>query len=141
MSFIRCLSNPESLYVYHNVYGFIDWIMTLPKGERFQMNIPPRTFYGLIRKYVQEYFTLPVKWGKMSVDEVWTSQKTGKVLGALNDEEPRIEGEADLKVRVRYKDQECVLWDVTWDMVVQGVVHTLELCMWKRKKGDDDADV
>ncbi|KKN89759.1 hypothetical protein LCGC14_0236050 [marine sediment metagenome] len=129
MSFIRCLSNPESLYVYHNVYGFINWIMTLPNGERFQMNIPPRTFYGLVRKYVREYFTLPVKWGKMSIDEVWTSQKTGKMLGELNSTESRLQGEADLKIRVCYEDQECFLWDVTWDTVVYGVAHTLGLCV------------
>lgn len=50
MSYIRCLSNPEQLYVYHNCNGQVDfWVA----DKLYTM--PFKTFSGLMESAIKEF--------------------------------------------------------------------------------------
>jgi hypothetical protein len=62
MSFIRCLSNPEGLYIWDDVGGFI---AITGKKIRGMWKVDQEDWYGLIRNYKRGY--IPAKCGDLAL--------------------------------------------------------------------------
>jgi hypothetical protein len=107
MSYIRCLSNPDDCYCYHDVNGsvYISTKETIKQGiknGKFGVGvfIPAREFYGLVKKFHTSWDT-EVKWGQFSIKEC----------------------KGFRKYQLTYKDQSFKLWQVTWHYIVQKIAH------------------
>jgi hypothetical protein len=66
MSYIRCASNPEGLYIWHDVDGTIHW--TDCNGENARL--PVKSFNGLIRKYERNYHQVPCEYEEIKLEDV-----------------------------------------------------------------------
>jgi hypothetical protein len=129
MSFIRATSNPEALYVYHDVGKFISWtqgpILCNIKPEN---KVSLKDFYGLMRKVIKSDGYMPAKCGSFSVEEahVYESStlkkikyvdKRRSIKQMILDDKPSC-----FKIIVRNKGKVIgLLWPVTWRYVVSNV--------------------
>lgn len=94
MSYIRCASNPEKLYI----WGDVDKVAHISMGTETVGTLPVSVLDGLIKKYVDKYFE-DCKYNCAEIKEI------------------NIEGE--FKMQLSYKDQwKIVMWGVTWDYIV-----------------------
>jgi hypothetical protein len=91
MSYIRCLSNPEGLYIWGNRDGTVT-----ATGNKFKaFNLPTKTFEGLCRKYANGG-----DWDDKTVykDASVSYEKVGGHFRSV----------------FRYQDKKIVMWEVTW---------------------------
>lgn len=105
MSYIRCLSNPESLYI----WGETNCVQ-IACGQKDLLQMPTRTFHGLLKKF-ESFEEQDVKYG----DATLFYKKIGK----------------NFKWEMNYKTwkQPIRLWDVT----LKYIVFTNSF-KWKKKK-------
>jgi hypothetical protein len=91
MSFIRCLSNPEGLYIWHDVGNFI-----AITGDQIPgiWEINTRHWYGLLRQYRKNSRTC--KYGSISIRE-----------------------NENFKVVLKTPHGEIEMWLVTWDYIAR----------------------
>lgn len=70
MSYIRCLSNPEGLYIWA---GFDNMVQITLAGEEFKekKNLPTKIFDGLIEKWNKNYWNFPCEYKGARIEEVW----------------------------------------------------------------------
>lgn len=144
MSFIRCLSNPEGLYVWSDVDGTVHIHYggrkkpkpPLSKGD--DMRVPYRTFMRVCKKW--DGWEDDVRVNGFRVKEEHVFLKTGKPVPSdlyanvtayakHMDKHP-----AEYLIRVSYKGNFVYLWRVTWQYVVSNAVRRIELRK-KRRSG------
>jgi hypothetical protein len=83
MSFIRCLSNPEGMYIWDDVDGKVHVSGNDPGGEPRTILVPRRDFYGVCRKWSDGKLDKNdvAHSGKIAVqDFVAIDKRTGKIL-------------------------------------------------------------
>ncbi len=121
MSYIRCTSNPDGLYVYHNVDGYMDFMIG-GKTHKIPVNIF-RTFIREIGDKYHGFFGINFKKGSLEVKEVFikSRKKRDKILKAL-DFYP-----GSYKMQLYYKGNLiCSLWLVTWQYVANGIYRDIK---------------
>lgn len=126
MSYIRCLSNPEGLYVHEDMdsYIHISWIVKPPlsSGKEDVMLIPYKAFYGGIRKWDRTGRCKNFKG--FSIKERYIYLKTGKPVSKQDFiksfEDKKHKG---YRVRLSYQNKFVYLWSVTWEYIVQNSVN------------------
>jgi hypothetical protein len=91
MSYIRCLSNPEGLYIWGNRDGTVT--VTGKKFEAF--SLPTRTFEGLCRKYARDG-----GWNDKTIYK--DASVSYEMVGG------------HFRSVFRYQDKKVVMWEVTW---------------------------
>ncbi len=127
MSFIRCLSNPEGLYIYADCRGRlnISWCSVDPplsSRHRGEMRIPRHVFYKVVKQWDQRgdhaYFR------GFSVEEQFIYTATGDPVHGtenlkryLKDKRKR-----EFKIKLSYKNDFVFLWYVTWEYVVRNLI-------------------
>lgn len=146
MSFIRSTSNPESLYVYDDVNGYIQWYWH-PKAPLRSapgmMQVPPKAFYAACRQWVKKACfglkcRVSVDGFTIEADNFYT--KTGKrarmhgtVLEWMHDKKQR-----NYLIRVSYKKNVVHMWAVTWECIVDRF-HLDEYKKWWLKEAKRDS--
>lgn len=137
MSFIRAGSNPEALYVYDDVNGFISFTQGAVLANPSACQIKPRDFYNLVRKYLRtgdeslrsgdfEIETAHVYDGS-TLKKIKLVPENRSTLQVLNDAR-----RSSYKILVRNKGVVIgLLWKVTWNYMAQNVGTTLD---WRKKK-------
>lgn len=97
MSYIRCLSNPERLYVYGSIHG-IEWC-----GAGFSVTLPEEEFIKFVLK----------------------ERKT--CYDVLEHGDFKIFKTEDFKRELQYKGKTlAVMWDVTWAYIANSIIATHE---------------
>ncbi len=82
MSYIRCLSNPERLYIVSDGKKVnVSHKVQKPHSSGREFDIPSRTFEGLCRKWAKEWEE-PVAYRGASVEEIHVNRKTGRIIPA-----------------------------------------------------------
>lgn len=105
MSYIRCLSNPEALYIWADLDGSVH----IQFGAKEPLRMPTGIFNGLIRKFNKKYGN---GFG-LDIDEVLKHRGASLTY---------VKRGKNFKVRLAYhgklKDAiikwECFMWEVTW---------------------------
>jgi hypothetical protein len=131
MSLIRCLSNPEALYIWGDADGFYSLVHCVkpPLASKWPKDCTPmiRIPVGVFEKACLEW-----KDGGGWVDEkievdgfiiemVHVVRKTGKKPPKLTLKNMFKGPHGDFLIRLSYKRQFVHLWDVTWTYVVNNV--------------------
>jgi hypothetical protein len=147
MSYIRCLSNPEGLYIWHDING---QIAISQYGSNIKW-IPYRTFNGLIKKWNRNYWEYPCKYGLANLEEVWipTQSKISVFINGIisiilspyyyhkfniewkfpkpSEFKNQIEAykiayfhrAGKYQIRLSYNDWHIDMWDVTWSYIAK----------------------
>jgi hypothetical protein len=98
MSYIRSGSNPEKLYI----WGDGDNV-TIAEGSLPAWNIPKLDFHSLLRKYERRFHDCPCEYRGIEVTEVWVDE--------------------ECKIKLSYKYHSVIMWDVTWEFIVNGFIN------------------
>lgn len=138
MSFIRCLSNPEGLYVWSDVDGTVHIHYggrkrpkpPLSKGD--DMCVPYRDFMRACQKW--DGWEDDVRVNGFRIKEEHVYLKTGKPVPNM-DRWKKVsaycdhmkKNPAEFLIRVSYKGNFVYLWRVTWQYVVSNAVRRIEL--------------
>lgn len=105
MSYIRCLSNPEGLYIYED--GKFMWVWI---GTDHTRKMPRGILTGLIHKFRRQYAS-----GEFSLDP-------NETLSYKNASICNVKRGKNFKVRLAYEEGgtkwECFMWEVTWMFIV-----------------------
>jgi len=111
MSYIRCSSNPEALYIWDD--GKNANIVCDMNNQTIQI-IPSKIFSGLIKKYKKNYGEDTTYKGA-SIKEVFvkSGKKPNKFQKLL-----RIE-DGNFQYRLSYKNWYIDMWQVTWEHIAQ----------------------
>jgi hypothetical protein len=140
VSYIRCTSNPEGLYVYEQVQGgVVLWgglpeplsrFVMAPRGkEPAVLVMPVRDFRKLALRWLKDF--VDVRVGRLRVREVWIHGPTGRIVS--EDRLPanfRKMREHNLHVVLTYGRWRIAMWKVTWDYVCWSVERQLA---WDRR--------
>ena len=140
MSYIRCLSNPESLYawsdgetthLWHNVRK------PLSSGERPGKDFPsceilvPTKIFDKVCSLWDEC-EQPASFRGARAEEVYVYTKTGEKVPVLplkkffKDKRPR-----EMLIKFSYKGRFFMMWNVTWEYVVRSAVRQLG---WEKER-------
>ena len=138
MSYIRCLSNPERLYIFGDGLG-LDRITVIhsvkppmataypDKANSAMFHIPWKAFHAVCRRW-QESGDGGVRLGGIRVREVFVYLDTGKKVwrrvGLREDGRSR---PVEYMIRFEYKEHFFHMWRVTWEYVVHNVVDRGEV--------------
>lgn len=136
MSYIRCWSNPDGLYIYESSNGIeVHHTVKPPLASKYDpnyrsvMTIPTKAFKKAC--YMWTDWHTKVKIGDLTIEETHIYTKTGKLVHpdgkSINDSRP-----TDFKIKLQYKNRFVYLWIVTWEYVVKHVVA--QEAYFKRKK-------
>jgi len=134
MSYIRCLSNPESLYVYASVENRKQFMILchrikppmasfskVPFDDFHRVKVP----FGDFRRACIEWDKLDgycdIKCGKLRVREILVFEETGRIVG--KDRGLYETRETRFVVRVQHGRQWFNLWRTTWEYLVNRVVE------------------
>jgi len=83
MSYIRCLSNPEGLYIWGDGETIEISGGFLPIGCENHINtyrVPSKIFKGLLNKFHKNYHECPCSYKGLKVEEVWVDIHMNTVL-------------------------------------------------------------
>jgi hypothetical protein len=145
MSYIRCLSNPEGLYIWPDIDGTVKVTMA---GKNFinEKNIPIPVFNGLIKKWNKNYQEFPCSYKDAKVEEIWfnTQNKISVFLrgiwsityflykhGFKIQSIPKTKKElkdwkraffyrhGKYQIRLSYNDWHIDMWQVTWEHIAR----------------------
>lgn len=103
MSYIRCTSNPEGLYIWSNGETVIVQMGSIDIGK-----IPTNIFNGLIKKYIGNY-NYDVKYNGAEIKEIQ-------------------DGIGNFKMELSYDNWSCLMWRVTWDYIVLSNIGSIKKC-------------
>lgn len=144
MSYIRCLSNPESLYVFGSVGDHHDFSWTDHNDNMQMMSIPSGDF--------DEFFTKFRKWEREEGHDLWdevfehkgiqlrTVSFDTKLKKIMTNEEVKQRRMGDNRrvdhlICLTYKDNPPLLmWEVTWDRLRDGAYDHLFWPNWFVRK-------
>ena len=131
MSYIRSTSNPEGLYIWHDVSEdiMIHWNQMPPLcSKQTGMAIPAKVFYKAVEK---------AKWGEkttvdgFTIEEQYIFMDTGKKV-PTNHDIFREQRKLAYQIKLSYKNRFVFLWKVTWRYVVDGVLASKSF--WDTRK-------
>lgn len=114
MSYIRCLSNPEGLYVWGDCDGRAYFAM----GADDLRSCPIEDFHAVMDEYLENYESnLPFTSGILTLSEI---------------EE---DGPNFSKIKLTFSDgqKEIIMWDVTWTYMVNHRKWDIECDRWYRR--------
>ncbi len=115
MSYIRCLCNPEGLYI----WGDGKYVNITLAGRECHECIPEKIFDGLIKKFHKEGSWCvqgsPIKYKGATIEEVLI--ESNKKITKLEKELKFRHG--NFKYRLSYKDWYIDMWQVTWEHVAK----------------------
>jgi len=135
MAYIRCLSNPEGMYIYGGADGV--WINhnVLPPLASKEVDdgcsphfvVPSRDFDRVGLKWDKEWdLDGPVRSGKFAAREVHVYLDTGKPIEKDWDKRFFRKGykrrPSAFLIRLSYGRHFVMLWRVTWEYIVQSIV-------------------
>jgi hypothetical protein len=127
VSYIRCLSNPEALYIWGDVEGFANICHNVKPplarpsedGNPSLFKIPTKTFEAVALKWARE-FEEDVEIDGFRVREVTVFTATGRIVPAKFDV-LRDRRKTEWLIKLSYKRHFVHLWRVTWEAVVRSV--------------------
>lgn len=114
MSYIRSGGNPEKLYIWGGQEN-----VTIAEGSKPTWDIPLNIFNGLIRKYHRKFHNYPCLHKGAQVEEVWVDEN-----GVESDNSayhPHLK-RLECKVKLSYEDHYVIMWDVTWEYIVNSYI-------------------
>lgn len=137
MSYIRCLSNPERLYAWHDVDGTVHihyggpYMVKPPLSKGEEMRVPLRTFMHAIKHWDDTgNWEDRTSIRGFTIEEVHIYLKTGKPVPNFKNNKDAIrylkdskKHPSEYKIRVSYKGNFIHLWRVTWQYVVNNVME------------------
>lgn len=150
MSYIRCLSNPEGLYIYSTMENQVcihhclrpPLSSTDTKGNLERtIVVPEKVFMEACHRWDHgpNQWQGPIKVGDLLVEERYVYEKTGKAVPErhtikdyLKDRKPK-----RYVILFQYKAQYIMLWRVTWQYVIANVVNRKFekfRCRWCKKR-------
>lgn len=143
MSYIRCLSNPEALYIWGDCQGYVNisHCVKPPLSSGRQFRIPTKDFHRVGKKWSEWCDEEKgIRLGHLRIQEIHVYRDTGKPVGPewMKNFLKKKKREADFLVKVSYKRDFVFLWKVTWKYVVDSIVDHIEFyrdSKKKRKKG------
>lgn len=118
MSFIRCTSNPEGLYIYHGPNGQI----YIHGGEKSITIIPANIFYKFIKSIT--YCGQNYKKGSLEIKEEYFSfrKKKTDIENIFN-----LPPAGNFKYVLYYKNEKvAVMWRVTWCYIYNNIKQSLD---------------
>lgn len=126
MSYIRCWSNPEKLYIWGDEKN-----ATIAEGTKETWNIPLDVFNGLIKKFHRRYHDYPCEYKRAQVEEVWVYEGDVEVTDEVNP----ILTRSERKIKLSYDDctgveVECnyvIMYDVTWEYIVYSNLNRFKI--------------
>jgi len=132
VSFIRSTSNPEGLYIWHDIDGYVDvsfgGVAPPLASKQRSARIPSKTFFKAVSRWDKNYGAdEKVSVGGFTIEERHIFVKTGKVVRGgskawLRDRRLR----TAFLVRISYRGTFVHLWRVTWQYVVRNAMERLE---------------
>lgn len=131
MSYIRCFSNPEGLYIWSDV----DKTVHILSKQTVERTVPTKIFDGLIKKWKKNYFQYPCKYRCATLDEI-KIPKHPKIVtlilyllgcfrrGSIPTKKSialyfEIFEPADYQIRLSYADWRIDMWEVTWSYIAR----------------------
>lgn len=140
MSYIRCLSNPEGLYIYSDGGG-ICIHGNFGDDEDF-MRVPEKDFHGIGMKYGREYLMgdRPLKFGGITLREVKVVKGTDRIYTPIHHKKMGIHDDTrrwfdkpqtEHKILFSYGGKSFLMWRVTWDYIVRSIQNHVD---WDRKE-------
>ena len=137
MSYIRCGSNPEGLYIFGGLKGIEVYTDRASKKD-ISWTIPFRHFKEVCKRWDEAFDEDEgVKYGDFSCKCVWVnsdfeekevkevSEHFEKVFKQAIEAKPTVGLQLENKVKLTWKGESIYLWDVTWLVVVQRVVRDI----------------
>ena len=120
MSYIRCLSNPEGIYIWGD-----GQYVNISVGKEELKYIPQKRFDGLLRKCNKYPNSDKIKYCGVQIEETFV--KTPKKFWTKTDKEimkdkrlRKVLGEpGNFKMRLSYQDWYIDMWRVTWEYIVR----------------------
>ena len=146
MSYIRCLSNPERLYAWHDIDGTVHLHYggnkavkpPLSKGE--EMRVPYKTFIRAVQNWdAHGGFEGRTSYRGFTIEEIHVYLKTGKLFdperwkSASKYIDHSAKNPNEFLIRVSYKGNFIHLWGVTWQYVVNNVMERRRIRARKRR--------
>lgn len=150
MSYIRCLSNPEGLYIWGGSDGInIDHCLKKPFASGRSILIPEKHFHQVCHEWDhgEHQWHGPCRSGQLTVAEQNVFMDTGDLVPAskawLRQEMHRLtHGKKTRKtryvIRLQYGKRYIMMWRVTWQYIVANVVnrnYEKFHCCWCKKRG------
>lgn len=139
MSYIRCLSNPEALYIYGDCSGYVNISHGVkpPLSSGRDFRIPDRDFHRVGKKWADWCDEeRGIKSGHLKVQEILVYRDTGKPVGRewRKNYFHKKQRPTDFLVRISYKRDFVFLWKVTWEYVVHSIVDHIKFYREHKKK-------
>ena len=117
MSFIRATSNPEGLYVFDHIGGYVAWW-----GCGKVWELPRKDFYALARAYARGQNYQRGRFGPLSYKEVWVKAGTHVEHGDCCRRGGRYCAH-DMKIKFTFRGMGSVyLWRVTWEYMIRNAI-------------------
>jgi hypothetical protein len=142
MSYIRCLSNPERLYVYTS-YSATAFSWNDPRKGSLTAACTKKDWWGFVRKFETDSFSETFGYGHISARAVLVSTVTGKVVkhspsfktieALVKTGKPLHIPEHKVMVTIQQVDgtiREIILWRVTFMYMMNNALKALK---WERK--------
>lgn len=133
MSYIRCTSNPEGLYVFGTTIRGRPYMQVYAFAPRDGMLVPWSVFRRacvLAKKRATAYYGPEVCYQGLRIRRINADPRTGKIVPEVTRIFKRDRGE--VQVEVSYKGKRFWCWVVTWRYIENGVVADDE--KWTEKK-------
>jgi hypothetical protein len=146
MSYIRCLSNPERLYVIHHIDGYIEIMYNFREScQSIRCNLDD--WEAMIKYFDKQDIGWassfepneePLRFGSISIREVRVLSHTNILYEDNPIIEDSIEGmiartELEYKIELTVGDKKIYLWAVTWAYLIRNAVHSRRLDKWYRR--------
>ena len=134
MSYIRCGSNPENLYVWGDVSGDVFFSM----GAELK-SMPKEVFDGLMHGFIKEDYPEEFEFQGASIRELlgygyyFPEKSKENPLGAFHPDFG--------KIQIAYKDWSIRLWPVTFFYIIHGIEERLRYETLRDGDNDDILDV
>lgn len=147
MSYIRCLCNPESLYVFGSVGDHHDFSWTDRNGDMQQFSIPSEDFDEFFKRFHkwndwtrEDYHELDdeiFEYKGIQIRTVWFNEKLKRIMTAeeVNAREFGDGVRVNHLICLTYKDNlPLLMWEVTWDRLRESAYdHLFWPCWFVRK--------
>jgi hypothetical protein len=108
MSYIRCTSNPENLYVWGDIDGHVYWSVVSRESNNILIRIPQEIFDGLMNKVAQRGGYVGIRQNEDDIE--YRGAKLYEFMSGELDPD-------NCKIVLEYAGQEHRMWLVTFEHV------------------------
>lgn len=142
MAYIRCFSNPEGLYVWHDIAGHIAITHCRKKPfaskEGFvdeQFHVPLKEWYGLFANLYDHHNgqVTDIKYGDFSIKEERINSKTGEIVPDDINLEKLSKIDYTEQYKISYKKDFVYVWQVTLQYLANNVIRDISNRRLKQK--------